>query len=99
MIILAEALWPPDKSNEMGKAMLELPTLPEYIKMIGPFVSNELRDGIRSITIYEFDDANYIDASKTVMQRYVAYMKIPGFTFNAKRWREAADALEFIGLA
>ena len=98
MIIIAEALWPPDKSTELGKAMLDLPPLPENITMRGPYVGQELRDGIRSITIYEFDDANYIDASKTIMQRYVAYMKIPGFTFNAKRWREAMDALELIGL-
>ena len=98
MIIIAEALWPPDKSTELGKAMLELPPLPENIIMRGPYVSNELRDGIRAITIYEFDEANYKDASKTIMQRYISYMKIPGFTFDTKRWREAMDALELIGL-
>ena len=98
MIIIAEALWPPDKSNDMGKAMLELPPLPEHITMTGPYLSNELIDGIRSITIYEFDGAKYEDASKTIMQRYVSYMKISGFTFDLKRWREAVDALELIGL-
>ena len=98
MVVIAEALWPPDKSNDLGKAMLELPPLPENITMRGPYVGNELRDGIRSITIYEFDEANYKDANKTISQRYVPYMQIPGFTVEIKSWREAMEALELIGL-
>ena len=99
MIVIAEALWPPDKSNDMGKAMLELPPLPDHITMTGPYINNELRDGIRSLTIYEFDDAKYKDASKTISQRYIPYMQVSGFTVDIKVWREAADALELIGLA
>ena len=98
MIIIAEALWPPDKSNEIGKALLALPPLPEHITMKGPYINNELRDGIRSITIYEFDDAKYKDASKTISQRYIPYMQVPGFTVDTKVWQEAVDALELIGL-
>jgi hypothetical protein len=98
MIIIAEALWPPDKSNDIGKALLALPPLPEHITMKGPYINNELRDGIRAITIYEFDEAKHKDASKTISQRYIPYMQVSGFTVETKIWQEAMDALELIGL-
>ena len=55
MLIIAEAMWPPDKSQELGKVFLEAEPLPDYIEMKGPFINSNIGKGIRSITIYDFD--------------------------------------------
>jgi len=99
MISIVEAMWPPDKSNDIGKALLELPPLPDYIKMSGPYVRSEIDKGIRAITLYEYDAANIEDAGKFIGKRYIIYSHVQGFTYEINRWGELQDALEMIGLA
>jgi len=99
MIVIAELMWPPDKASDIGKAFLNVPPLPEYITMKGPFISSVLGKGVRSISIYEFDASKVEDANKAIGQRYMPYMEVPGFGYEIKIWQEAQDALELIGLA
>ncbi len=99
MIIIAELMWPPDKATDIGKAFLEAPSLPDYIKMTGPYLSSILGKGTRSINIFEFDASKIEDATKAIGQRYVPYMSVPGFTYEIKIWSEAQEALELLGLA
>jgi hypothetical protein len=99
MIIIAQAMWPPENSNEMGKAFLEAPPLPDNIKMIGPYVTHYLEKGIKAITIYEFDAANIEDANRAIGKRFVSYSQVPGFTYEFRVWGEVQTALELLGLS
>ena len=99
MICIAELMWPPDKANEIGKAFLEAPSLPDYITMRGPYISNRLGKGTRSINIFEFDAAKIEDANKAIGQRYMPYMQVQGLTIEIKIWQEAQDALELFSQA
>lgn len=99
MIVIAQAMWPPEKSNEMGKVFLDAPPLPDYIKMTGPYVTNYLRKGIKAITIYEFDATKIEDANKAIGKRFITYSRVPGFTYEVRTWGDTQTALEMIGLA
>ena len=99
MIIIGEFLWPPDKGIAIGKAFLEAPSLPDYIKVRGPYLSGVLGKGTRSISIFEFDAYRVEDVNKAIFQRYVPYMSVPGFTYEIKIWGEVQEALELFGLA
>jgi len=99
MIVIGEFLWPPEKSTDIGKALLEATPLPDYITTNGPYVSSSVGKGTRSISIFEFDASKVEDALKAIGKRYVPYMRIPGFTYEIKVWTEAQDALEMLGLA
>jgi hypothetical protein len=99
MIMIGEFLWPPDKGTDIGKAFLEAPSLPDYIKVRGPYLSGILGKGTRSISIFEFDASKVEDANKAIFQRYVPYMRVQGFTYEIKIWGEVQEALELFGLA
>jgi hypothetical protein len=99
MIIIVESMWPPDKATDIGKAFLDAPSLPDYIEIKGPYISSILGKGTRSITIFLFDASKIEDATKAIGQRYVPYMRVPGFTSEIKIWQEAQEALELVGLA
>jgi len=84
MIVIGEFLWPSEKSTDIGKALLEATSLPEYITTSGPYVSSSVGKGTRSISIFEFDASKVEDALKAIGRRYLPYMRVPGFTYEIK---------------
>jgi len=99
MVIITENMFPPGSAKDIGKAFLELPPLPEYITMKGPFVLGDTERGIRSILIYECDNSKLADALQVVGDRVTNYFDVPGYTYSANAWYEAPEALKMIGLA
>ena len=99
MVIITENMFPPASAKDIGKAFLELPPLPEYITMKGPFVLGDTERGIRSILIYECDNSKLADALQVVGDRVTNYFDVPGYTYSVNAWYEAQEALKMIGLA
>ncbi len=99
MVIIALSSLPTESGEELGKRAVNLPTLPEYITMTGPYVSSVVGEGIKGISIYEFDESKYPEASKLLNERMTIYFGIPGFTYSLTQWLELQDALALIGLA
>ena len=54
MVIISDVSFPQESSNDVGKRFLELPPVPEFMTLIGPFVKGK-KDGIHAIEIYELD--------------------------------------------
>ena len=99
MVIITENFFPPGSAKDLGKAFLELPPLPEYITMEGPYILSDSERGIRSIVIYKCDNAKLSDAFLDVGDRLTNYFDVPGYTYSANVWNEATEALKMIGLA
>jgi hypothetical protein len=99
MVIMSLTSYPTESADQVGKRFLELPTLPEYINMIGPYINTVVGEGIKGITIYEFEESKYPEASKFLHDRAAKMLGIPGFTYSLEPWLEAQDALSLIGLA
>jgi len=65
MVVIGEFLWPPEKSTDIGKALLEATPLPDYITTSGPYVSSSVGKGTRSISIFKFAAPQVEDAFKS----------------------------------
>ena len=99
MIILGTLSFPPSSGKEVGKAFLQLPPLPDYITMRGPYVHGVKGEGVQSTVIYEFDKSKMAEAFEHVSNRYAPYFDIAGFTYSINVCLEAQEALKVIGLA
>jgi hypothetical protein len=98
MIIISMISNPPESGKEMIKRSMQLPRLPEYIKTIGPFVRSAIGEGIKTLTIYEFDDSKYPEASKHIYKLLGSFYGVPGFTFSLEVWLRAKEAYQSFGL-
>ncbi len=100
MIIIMQISYPPQSSEELGKRFLSAPALPDFIKISGPYISSVIHEGIKSITIYEFDESKYGEALNFIVSERVAkYLTVPGLSYSLNHWLEAKDALHLVGLA
>ena len=99
MVIIGKNLFPPESANEIGKRFLELPPLPDYMTMKGPYVHGMMEGGIQGIEVFELDKAKLAEGVEYVTNRYVTYFGIPGFRYAIAPYFEAQEALRMIGLA
>ena len=51
MVIMSIVSYPPEQAKEVVKRMGELPPVPSYMTMKGPYVSGELGTGIKAIIL------------------------------------------------
>jgi hypothetical protein len=98
MIIISLTSYPTESAREIGKRFLEFPPLADYITMKGPYINSVIGEGIKGITIYEFDESKYPEASKSLNERIATLMGVPGFTYSLSHWLETQDALKLVGL-
>ena len=99
MVIIGTNSFPPESANEIGKRFLELPPLPDYLTMKGPYVHGMMEGGIQGVEVFELDKAKLAEGLEYVTNRYVTYFGIPGFRYAIAPYFEAQEALKMIGLA
>ena len=98
MIIMTQASFPPSRSKELGKAFQDLPEMPDYITMRGPYIQGSEKKGIRSVAIYEIDNSRLAEALEHVGNRMVPYFGVEGFRYTIEVWYETLEALKMVGL-
>jgi hypothetical protein len=99
MIIITSVTFPPESSKEMGKRFGDLPTLPDYLKMEGPYVRGSALQGIQIITLFEVDASKMADAMIALGDRYAKYIGVSGYKYSINVWFDITEALAMIGLA
>ena len=98
MVIITENMFPPGSAKDVGKAFMELPPLPEFMTMKGPYINSTAGQGIRSIVIYECDRSKLAEGFEIVGDRLTKYFSVPGYTYSSNVWLEAQEALKMVGL-
>ena len=98
MVIISIVSYPPEQAKEVAKRFGELPPIPSYMTMKGPYVSGELGLGVKTIIVYEFEQAKTREAMEYVGNRIAKYFGVPGFTYSVHLWFEIKEALKMIGL-
>jgi len=98
MVIIGTLTYPPEGAKEIGKRFKDQASLPDYIKMKGPYISSVTGEGIHALVLYECDRSKLPDAMEKIANRYVAYFGVPGFTYSVNVWFEVGEALKMIGL-
>ena len=99
MVIIGMNSFPPESANEIGKRFLELPPVPDYMTLKGPYVHSMMVGGIQGIEFFELDKAKLAEGVEYVTNRYVTYFGIPGFRCAIAPYFEIQEALKMIGLA
>jgi hypothetical protein len=98
MIVISLTSYPTESAQEIGKRFIGMPALPDYITMRGPYINSDIDEGIKGITIYEFEDSRYGEIYQILADRIANLLGVPGFTYSLHHWLEAKDALKLIGL-
>ena len=98
MVIVGSIKFTSETASDIGRRFLELPPVPDYMKIIGPFVKAKI-DGTHGLEIFEVDEARLALALDYVSNRYIAYYGIPGFSFTTEVYFSAQEALKMVGLA
>jgi hypothetical protein len=98
MILISMIQNPPESAKEMVKRSMQLPRLPEFIKTRGPYISAAVGEGIKTLTIYDFEDSKYAEAIKHIGKLLGAFQGVPGFTYSIQVWLRAKDAYEAFGV-
>jgi hypothetical protein len=99
MIIIASITFPTESSKDIGKKFGELPALPDYLTMMGPYVRGSALQGIQTITLYEVDTSKMADALIAIGDRYAKYIGVSGYKYSINVWFDITEALAMIGLA
>jgi len=98
MVIISFLSYPPEQVKEVAKRFGALPPLPAYITMKGPYVSSEVGVGIKTTSLYEYDQSKTKEAMQFVGGRVAKFFGVPGFTYSLHYWSEVSEALEMVGL-
>lgn len=98
MVIIGDISFPQESANDVGKRFLELPPVPDYMTLKGPYLKGKKMDGIQVLEIYELDNSKVAEGIELVTNRCVNYFGIPGYTYEINVYFEAVEALKMIGL-
>ena len=99
MIMIGIGNFPHESSRQMINIMSELPEVPGYIQLHGPYFNTSLGKGVEFITVYEFDVTNYAQVMENIRKRYSIFTNVLGFSYSLNEWLKMADALKMVGLA
>jgi hypothetical protein len=88
MVIISESLYPLESSEEIVKRISEMPPLPDFISLKGPYARFILKSRIKSISIYEFGDLEFAKAFEYITNRISSCDDVTGFTYNVRIWYE-----------
>jgi hypothetical protein len=91
MIIISESLYPLESSEEIVKIFSEMPPLPDFISLKGPYARFILKSRIKSISIYEFGDLEFAKAFEYIYSRISSCNGVTGFTYNIRIWYEERE--------
>jgi hypothetical protein len=98
MVIISDVSFPQESANAVGKRFLELPPIPEFMTLIGPYIKGKKKGGIQALEIYKLENSKVAEGIEFVTNRCVKYFGIPGYVYEINVYFEATEALNMIGL-
>jgi hypothetical protein len=98
MVIIGKISFPPESAYEMGKRFSELPPLPDYMTMKGPYIRGMMERGIQGIEIFDLSNDKLAKGIEFVTNRYITYFGIPGFKYHVAPYTQLYEALKMVGL-
>jgi len=73
MVIIGDISFPQESANDVGKRFLELPPLPDFMTLKGPYIKGRKKDGIQVLEIYELEKSKVAEGIEFVTNRCVTY--------------------------
>jgi hypothetical protein len=98
MVIIGFFTFPPSSSKAFGECFLKVPAEPDYIKRKDSFIGSKTGEGIRAITIFDFEPSKFAEAHEYLRNRFALYFDVPGLTYSIDVWNQPEEALKMVGL-
>ena len=99
MVIVTNITFPTESAKQVGECFLKVPPLPDYMTRKGPYISSNNIDGVKSLSIYELDNARLADGMIVLGEYMTGFFDVPGFAYEVKAYTEIEEGLKMVGLA
>jgi hypothetical protein len=90
--------YPPQRYVDVVKGYLAQPPVPDFMIMKGPYTKAELGVGLKTMSIYEYDESKRREAGEYFFKRIYAYYAVPGLSYSIEEWVEPAEAMRLWSL-
>lgn len=99
MVIVTTVSFSREKMYETGRCMGDLPPVPGYIHMMGPYIKNITFGGeIQTIHLFEFDEPRLEEAREFIAERMRIYSEMADLSYSVDLWLNLEDVLHMTGL-
>jgi hypothetical protein len=99
MVIILNVSFPAESAKKVGECFLNVSPIPDYMTRRGPYLSSNNMDGVKSLSIFEVDNARLADGLLAVGEYVTAFFDVPGFAYDIDACNEIEEGLKMIGLA
>ena len=99
MIVKCVLAFPTESAEEMVRRFGDGPTWPEGIDVLGPYYFRVLGEGLRSLTVFRFEDERAPEVLAAIRRYPKRYIGIPGFTYIFDVGLEIEEFLDLVGEA
>lgn len=96
MIMLGTLTFPADSAAAVAGNFGRIAPVPDFMKLIGPYVRSSIEGGISTISIYEFDDDKADTAHDYLKQRYATFAAIQGVSSTIEEWLGIGMVLQLL---
>ena len=98
MVTVGISKWATESGHEVGKRSLEMKPLPDFVKMIGPYMYPDENEGITAVTIFKYDKSKAGEAAEAIANLYIVFYGVPGFRYSLKLASGASATMKMMGL-
>jgi hypothetical protein len=98
MVIVSRVCYPPESAKQLADRFMNAPTIPDYMKRIGPFIDSRTDTGVHTMSIFELDKSRLAEGLEFVSNYIAHFFGVQGFTYEIKPHYEIAEALKAIGM-
>ncbi len=99
MVLILFTSMPLENVEQASKQMMELPQMPDYIKLKGHYSKVIKGKGAQSISILGFEKSKMAEAYELISDNLRSFSNIPGFTYTIEVWDKTLDLLRKAGVA
>ena len=86
MIMIGTMMFSAECAMAVAENFGKISAVPDFMKLIGPYIRSNIESGISTISIYEFDDARGDAAIDYLNKRYATFEKIDGVSAHIEEW-------------
>lgn len=96
MIMIGTMTFSAECAMAVAQSFGRIAPVPDFMKLMGPYVRSSIAGGISTISIYEFDDEQADAAIDYLKQRYATFAEIPGVSSTIEEWLGIGMVLQLL---
>ena len=96
MIMIGTMTFSAECAMAVAQNFGRIAPVPDFMKLMGPYVRSSIAVGISTNSIYEFDDEQADAAIDYLKQRYATFAEIPGVSSTIEEWLGIGMVLQLL---